>query len=293
MWSGENWSCAYDTVFMSFWSIYRGSSPDWRNKWKEQSPRCGNLLGAAFDSLLATAQDSRTSQEALSQEFTSFRETFRDELSRTNPAYFQRHGMVPASVCRILSHIFGDSAKCEPHLDQLVACNRCGISTHDPSSFTLLGSAQMLDGYLSEDVHGPFLPLQTAMTRYVQRFSQEPRCSRCSICSGPLVLESLSIPEMPWLWVELCDGLPMLPSYRLVLGLQEQHQVFNLQAIIYHGGNHFTARFLDQSATWWRYDDTWRFGAPRIDSVEDEADLLKNDGRSAVFLLYRQADPQD
>jgi hypothetical protein len=34
VWDGGNWSCAYDAVFMSFWFIYRGSSPGWRNEWK-------------------------------------------------------------------------------------------------------------------------------------------------------------------------------------------------------------------------------------------------------------------
>jgi len=29
MWDRDNWSCAYDTVFMAFWSIYKNSSPGW------------------------------------------------------------------------------------------------------------------------------------------------------------------------------------------------------------------------------------------------------------------------
>lgn len=294
VWDADNWSCAYDAVFISLWSIYRNSSSGWRNKWRQQAPEWGNFLGAAFDSLLAMAQDTRTSQVELSRRFTSFRETFRDKLSRINPAYFRRHGAVLASVCRILGHIFGNSAGCEPYLNQVVACDHCDISTYERCSFSLLGSTELLDGYLGGDDVGPFLPLQTAVTRYIQHISREPQCDHCRTCSGPLRVESLSIPEMAWLWIELCDPIsPIAPSPRLVFGSQDQRQAYTLQAVIYHGGNHFTARFSDQSATWWKYDGKWRFGAPCVDHVEDEMTLLENDNRRAAFLLYSRADFQD
>ncbi|KAF9645629.1 hypothetical protein BDM02DRAFT_3262776 [Thelephora ganbajun] len=291
VWDRDNWSCAYDAVFMSFWSIYRESSPTWQSKWRQQAPKWGNFLGAAFDSLLAMAQDIWTSQVALSQEFTSLREAFCDELSQINPTYFRRHGTVPASVCRILGHVFGDTAEWEPHLNQVTACNRCGISTSNHCSFSLLGSTQLLDGYLNESDIGPFLPLQTAVTRYIQHVLWEPQRDHCSTCSGPLRVESLSIPEMTWLWVELCDLVsPIVPSSRLVFGLQHQRRVYTLQVVIYHGRNHFTMRFSDQPATWWKYDGRWRFGAPHVDHIEGEVDLLENDDRRAAFLLYRQTD---
>ena len=88
-WDRENWSCSYDVVFM-FWFIYRNASPEWHEKWKQQAPKWNRFLGEAFNALLAMTQHS--SQEALSHAFTSFREMFRDELSRINPGYFPRHG---------------------------------------------------------------------------------------------------------------------------------------------------------------------------------------------------------
>jgi hypothetical protein len=32
----------------------------------------------------------------------------------------------------------------------------------------------------------------------------------------------------------------------------------------------------------------WKLGAPHLDYVEDEVNLLKNDNRRAAFLLYRR-----
>ena len=295
MWSAGNWSCAYDAVFMAFWSLYRGSSSSWRKQWRRQAPRWANFLGAAFDSLLSMNQHAHTSRAVLSQEFTSFRDKFRDELFQTNPVCFRRHGMVPASVCCILSQILGDFIECEPHLNQLVTCDQCGTPTcDDRCSFALLGSTLLLDKYYNDNDLGLLLPLQTAMTRYIQHFSREPHLRHCSACSGLLTVQSLSIPEMPWLWIEICDPVSsIIPSRRLVFGLHHQHPVYTLQAVIYHGGNHFTARLSYESASWWKYDGRWSFGAPCMDNVKDEVDLLENNGRGAAFLLYRQADLQD
>ena len=294
VWDGDNWSCAYDAVLMSFWSIYKKASPNWHSKWREQAPKWNNFFGAAFASLLTTAQDEQTSRASLSRKFTSFRETFRNELSQVNPEYFRRHGKVTASVCRILSHIFSRDVVREPHLDQLVACDPCGVSMYCRCSFALLGSSDLLNRYLDEDDIGERLPLQVAVTRYVQCASLEPQRDRCRTCSGLLRVESLSLPETMWLWIELADPTsPITPSTRLVFGAQDPHRVYTLQAVIYHGGNHFTARLLDQSATWWDYNGMSRFGEPHIDYVEDDGDLLENNGRHAAFLLYCRADLHD
>ena len=69
MWDSNNWSCAYDTVFMCFWSIYKKFPPSWRNNWRLNAPKLGGFFGEAFDSLLALARNEQISQVALYQEF--------------------------------------------------------------------------------------------------------------------------------------------------------------------------------------------------------------------------------
>jgi hypothetical protein len=160
VWDEDNWSCAYDVVFMSLLSVYRNSSPTWCDKWRQQAPTWNTFLGGAFDSLLSMARNNRTPPAMLSYEFTSFRETFRDKLSQINPAYFRRHGRIPASVCQILSHVFDGSVVCEPYLNQAMACGQCGATTHSRYPFTLLGSTVLLDGYLNEDDTGSIVAAQ-------------------------------------------------------------------------------------------------------------------------------------
>lgn len=298
VWDADDYSCSYDATIMSFLFMFRNSSSQWRTEWRQQAPGWNNTFGDAFESLLATVQSGQSSQDALSHKFDSLRETFRDELSRISPDCFPRHGRTCASVCRIFSHIFSSPfpSEHEPHLQQEIVCNWCDTSVIMRCSFALLGSNCLLGTYRHEGDIGPFLPLQTAVTRYVQRALHKPQRKRCPTCStsGSLRVESLSMPGTTWLWIELCDPVsPITPSSRLVFSLQEKPQVFTLQAGIYLGGEHFTARLLDQSATWWKYDGMWGFGAPRVDHIEDEAELLENDDRRAAFLVYCRVNCSD
>lgn len=286
----DNWSCSYDSVFMSFFFIYKKSPSAWRSKWSQQVPTWNGPLEAAFDKLIAMAHNRQHSQATLSQEFTSFREGFRDQLSLVNPVYFKRYGQVSASVCNILSYLLGGVVTQEPHLNQQLVCNRCGTSAPARCSFPLLGSTELLRTFRHQD-DPEYLPLQIAVTRYVEHSSHNAHLHRCPGCPGSLSVGSLTIPDMAWLWIELCDSKsPVSPSLRLVFHVQAQRQVYNLQAVIYNGGNHFTARFFDHSSTWWNYDDMRRFGAPFAERVEDELDLLDNGDRRASFLLYSRED---
>jgi hypothetical protein len=97
-WDRDNWSCSYDAVFMSFWFIYRKSSPGWHGKWKQQAPKWNGFFGEAFDSLLGMVQSEQSSQATLSCKFTSYREMFRDNLSHINPTSFPCRGQLPTSV---------------------------------------------------------------------------------------------------------------------------------------------------------------------------------------------------
>jgi hypothetical protein len=83
----------------------------------------------------------------------------------------------------------------------------------------LLGSNHLLEIHCCENDMGPFLPLQIAVTCYIQHVSQEPNFNHCHTCSGLLRVESLSMPEMMWLWIKLSDLVS--PDHPLtLLGLQ-------------------------------------------------------------------------
>ena len=187
VWDKDNWLCSYDSVLMSILCIYRNSSPGWRNKWKQQAPRWNDSFGTVFDSLLEMPQGGRSSQAALSHSFTSFRETFRDDLFCIDQARFRRHGQVPASVCHIFSRIFmagSGPSMCKPHLEQVAACDHCHTLRPMHCPFGLLGSSDLLDIHRHEGDIGPFLQLQTMVTRYIQYASHDPNITTVTPVSG-------------------------------------------------------------------------------------------------------------
>ena len=81
----------------------------------------------------------------------------------------------------------------------------------------------------------------------------------------------------------------MSPSPTVTIELPGQHLTYDLHAVVYLGGTHFTARMRDPSGEWWAYDGMWEFGAARRDSVRVPADLLYHGSRSATFLIYRRS----
>jgi hypothetical protein len=136
--------------------------------------------------------------------------------------------------------------------------------------------------------------LQIAVTRYIEYNLHEPYLHRCSGCTGQLAVQSLTIPDMAWLWFELRDPVsPISPSLCLVFDARGQRRVYTLQAVIYTGGCHFTARLFDRSDVWWNYNDMRRYGEPRAEHILDERELLRNGDRRAAYLLYGQVDHSD
>jgi len=103
-----------------------------------------------------------------------------------------------------------------------VVCDGCGRSESSRRIFTLLGTIQLLGKYLNIGDTDPRLPLQTAVTRFIQHTLQEPYRTHCPSCSEPVKLESLSMPEMPWLWIKFFETSllsPLHPNWFSISGI--------------------------------------------------------------------------
>jgi hypothetical protein len=75
-WSPLNWSCAYDSVFMVCFYIYREASPHWRNLWSDSNYDSRRELAVSFRSWMESEAN------LLSQDlFDRFRDKLRDLLS--------------------------------------------------------------------------------------------------------------------------------------------------------------------------------------------------------------------
>jgi hypothetical protein len=287
VWTKPDWSCAYDVVFMAFFTIYWQSSPNWRVDWRRQSPEWTPQLADNFDLLLETANSPEYSPKDLSMLFSRLRDQFRDQLSSLNSHMFPRRGQIPTSVCAILELLFGSTHG--PGIKQQLSCTSCGATSQACRNFSLL-ALPMFSEDCRRETDPRFIPSAVLLARFVESLAVPPRSSLCGACHGSTQVQSLAMANSPWIWFETNSDDTVSPSPTVQIELPGQHLAYDLHSVVYLGADHFTVRMRDPSGGWWNYDGMWRYGAPQRDHIQTETDLLHNGGRSAVFLIYRRSD---
>jgi hypothetical protein len=282
VWTAENWSCSYDTVFMAFWSLYEQSSTSWRDDWMRFAPDWNGPLGNNFDHLILLSNTSVGAQDRV-EWFCRYRDRFRDQLSYTDPSSFPRKGRLLASASRILEVMFGRSAG--PYLEQHLACANCEMLSQTECEIGLLTMGFGCDRKTP-------VPLHTVLTTFVHQAETDVHRldAKCSHCRGPNKVQGLKMPAVPWIWFERDEHSPVRPSLTLTFHSQSFQLDYSLRGIIYSGGNHFTVRFREQSGGWWRHDGRVASGVPQPDDIQFEVDLLASGDRFACILIYRRDD---
>ena len=287
-WAEQDWSCAYDTVFMVFFGIYSQSSPGWRGDWQQQSPEWTTQLVDCFDTLLEAVDSQEYSQERLSKLFSSFRDRFRHQLATYDAQRFPCQGQVPASICAILELLFG--SELGPGVEETVVCTRCRNTSHNSHHFPLLAMPFSPQNHrLKTDPR--FIPSATLLARFVQSITVPPSSSLCFSClHETLHTQRLEAVNSPWIWFEVDSRSTMSPSVTVPVELSGQRLEYDLSAIIYHGRNHFNARLRDMSGRWWNYDGMERLGAAQEDHIQIPTDLLQNGRLHAAFFIYHRSE---
>ena len=277
IWTREDWSCSYDAIFMTFWSLYEQSSESWRRDWIECAPDWNTPLGHNFDHLIILA-GTPVSAEDRTRWFCRYRDCLRDRLSNKDPDSFPRRGRLAASATQILEILFGRTAG--PYLQQHLICRSCREPSWAGREFCFL----MLS--TTQKSKTPIW-LHTAWAEFIDRSKMEAAV-RCPHCKGPNDVQDLGMPEVPWIWFERDQFSPVWPSLTLEFHSPSQQLRYSLRAIIYAGGHHFTVRFRDQSGRWWKHDGQVASGVPQPDNFQSEAQLLMNHTRFACILIYHR-----
>ena len=293
-WDAKNYSCAYDVVFMVFYGMYGLSSSTWRTCWRRESPLWNELLGNCFKTILGATAGGQSTPLQTSIMFSKHHDTFRTSLRASDPPSFPL-GPVYASVVKILERLRSQYFPI-PNLYQDLACTSCGARKDNacvPLSF--LSEPVQLNPLLRIDDPQP-LPLQVALSRLIETYNEEPHPQHrlCNVCKSPRKPKStLRFAEKAWTWFELSSGhQSLLPSLELV-PLAPVISRYTLQAIIYLGDLHFTARIRKEANIWWSYDSQSRNGAPSLETIATEERLRTFGKRLPAFLIYRRFDVND
>lgn len=264
-WDKDNWSCAYDTAIMAYYSIYRTSTSYWRSAWSSETS-LGALLAHAFDYIL-----DKSDREHNSQYFNTIREPYRDALTERDSSAFPRHGQVGADISEVMVKTSRNILTCS------VICKVCG---HQERHRHLLASAR------------PSLSSAHCIKNIIPNTSHQ--CAQCENTSQ----HSIRF-ETPATFTFVCEGNAqgaINPSPLIRLPNAGQYALYRLKSILYFGSYHFSARFKIELTEFqpnivYRYDGRVCNGFAQPEIIHRQEDLLALNAAKACVYLYSVCKP--
>lgn len=241
-WS-DDWSCAYDSVIMSFYAAF-SPSPDF---YVSQFAQINNFTAKLTPSLTILLHEPSTLN------FNSCRDHLRDILFNADSLAFPRHGSNPITVTSILEKLSNRSILC-PFIHLSITCSTCGdlappTQTQSCVLKTLLYPAQTSPSPVSNLYEvSPWICHASASshshTRLLTTHSQQcsiPPCVKISLLSPPLFL-FFEVQGLQSHRIAACTFLHFLtPSGPCK---------YKLCSVIYHGNCHFVTHFLAHRKSW-------------------------------------------
>ena len=308
-WTPQNWSCAYDSLFMSLYGIYASSSPQFRQDFRTISA-LADSIAQSYD-LLSLPLSHTTSI------FNHQRDKFRDRLSAIDPGLFRRFGQVGASVSAIIDRVFPYSTR---QLVFLPSCpSGCSLSQSFPypisddtfPSLILPPEIRICDPS-QNSVH-----LNDYISDYIAKASHNSRrdcfldvtvevpnqnsCRDCNSMLSGISATFLKPPALLFFEVPAEAGLTVcsvLPSPQIKVPCLHGQVSYRLASVIYFGGFHFTCRLIAGDWAIWKYDGQIYDGIPCLDNFPSPslsiAQLLSEltflGARKAHFYIYARID---
>jgi len=282
-WSSVNYSCAYDVVFMSLYSVYKCQNSLQRKNIRQDLNKYG-MLG---DSLEFISQPGLQ----MTARFNSFRDQLRDYLSAVEPQDFPRYGPHGTSTALILERIFPWETR---QLEMYGFCNcgrkksRLGFENILQTIMTPLVCERYKNNVsneidLKEHLHLLFSDIEEPYSNIV----------RYCDCGSPFTkLSTLFNIPPPILYFELHEHVSIrkiIPSLVISLPSMSGEAMYKLTSIIYLGRFHFTCRFILGESIW-TYDGRIAEGCPSVESITlptSLSTLLALHGRHATAYIYR------
>lgn len=269
-WSASNWSCAYDTVFMSLFVGVSHMDSTLRSVFREISATSRFLL----DEFNVLQRIQSTGQ------FNESRDRLHDLLFAQRPAEFPRSGHVGASAASILDTVFPFEkrychliAPCSASC--LLVSNILGLIL--PSFFTEnTGHPISIDDYLREYLLKQCSDLGSG---YPEIDHSNCASLMSDISSGSEERDSAGISGIftrvrqshlgqccPIIFFEVPPANVLIyPSPYLAIPCTSYKCRYRLAAIIYHGDFHFCARLLLHNHSLWMYDGQTNNGTPILE----------------------------
>ncbi|KAJ7936711.1 hypothetical protein B0H13DRAFT_1589380 [Mycena leptocephala] len=229
-WDSTDYSCSYDAVMTPLYHIWKAHSPRWSERFNTVSGYLSNL-GADFASV-----KRKTAQ------IESARDRVRGMLHDNAPALFP-YGESLTGIDDLALKLFGNSR----WGTETVKCMKCGHSDMECDAFELYQ-------VITFD--------ETLRTRFKSHYSISHWLNAnrfvkmreyCPGCNGKLTKCTTIDRPPPLLYFSLSDNMISIdPALNVIVN--NEHQRYELRAVIYKGDLHFTCRIIDPDGSSWYHD---------------------------------------
>ncbi|KAI0640761.1 hypothetical protein C8Q79DRAFT_920816, partial [Trametes meyenii] len=228
-----DWSCAYDAPLTILWNLFR-DRPDYFNTFQD-APALARLFLDKFPLCIG--------HENL---LVDLRNDIRNALFATQPMLFPRTGPVMTSVTDVVSAIL----RHEQRGTASGQCNACGFETD-----TTVDILHSLLWSLPVSVWRPFYSNRSTISasEYVSCLTSGGLTFPCGVCSS-LTRIHVSLEDVPPMIFIEASNASVTADLTLDLHLTLCVASMQLAAVVYHGFDHFTCRYLASDGSTWYHD---------------------------------------
>jgi hypothetical protein len=262
LWDLDNWSCAYDSLFVIFYDIWIQDPKRWTNRFKSL---CNEYLNLLVDNFNLVSEGKVKIEDA--------RDSIRFQLHRKDSVRFPV-GPVGTSVGSLAEEIVKTNHAVAS--SQLI-CSKCDYedSEVDDSLDYMLNGNSSISG-------STFNWLKSLQIQKTQ--------DRCPECFSEM-RKNVYYDNIPHFMIMEYPDLNIKTSHKLTFKTEESHVTLYLRGIVYYGGYHFTSRIFSCDGDI-SYHDGMTTGSHCIDdghlNIISDDSLQHCKDRKLVLAIYAQ-----
>ncbi|KAI9060905.1 hypothetical protein FKP32DRAFT_1577011 [Trametes sanguinea] len=272
-WDAMDWSCAYDSVLTIVWNL----KVDLGNAWLQ------SLHSLSVASALLVTRFVALPTEAVALE--PVRNTLRDLLSMMDPTAFPRKGETMASVSDLALALFHCSAPCGVSEALCTICHTC--FSHPTDLCTSYVWTVLPDIVRRVPSERAMVPMQAVIDILISAGYPV----RCRACRNACDVTSTFHTAPPIVCIDVGNVDGLRADDTLHFPVAGADTCWKLRGVIYHGFQHFTARYIAEDDSVWYHDgaSTGQY-CIREAGTTRELDLFVARNRRACHYLYTQVD---
>jgi hypothetical protein len=239
IWDGENFSCAYDALFVILYDIWTSD----KTQWSSELVNMNNMM----DALILNFQ--RLYKKKLS--FEKARDNVRHLLHEQNPIMFP-YGRIGTDICDLSENILFSNHNTLYSWYRCNTCNTCRRVESQRPSYVI---------YVSNNFNG-------SISQYLQNFLSHSTSRKCKRCKNNMDKIS-TYNDLPGILTFANLELNTIISKKFkIKGDNLDDVTYRLKGIIYHGGFHFNSRIITTDKKMWFHD-----GMTHRQNCTDEGEL--------------------